>query len=118
MRCGRSTSGKRLMPPEVADRLSDYLANHSSRREVEGYVGSGLANKEIAGRLGTASGTIKMHIQNILEKLGAADRTHVKSRSPFERGIRIRNLKAGVRHMLGAGRFSRYRIAGHTGIAI
>jgi DNA-binding NarL/FixJ family response regulator len=39
-------------------------------------VARGLANKEIADKLGAASGTVKMHIQNILEKLGAADRTH------------------------------------------
>jgi DNA-binding NarL/FixJ family response regulator len=35
-----------------------------------------MANKDIAERLGTASGTVKMHVQKILEKLGAADRTH------------------------------------------
>ena len=57
-------------------------------REVEvlAYVAKGLANKEIAGRLGTASGTIKMHVQNILGKLGAADRTHAVTIA-FQRGI-------------------------------
>jgi DNA-binding NarL/FixJ family response regulator len=71
--------GKRLVPPEVAERLSEYFPQIAlTPREVEvlSFVAQGLANKDIAARLGTASGTIKMHIQNILEKLGAADRTH------------------------------------------
>jgi len=45
-----------------------------------------MANKEIATRLGTASGTVKMHIQNILAKLGASDRTHAVTIA-MERGI-------------------------------
>lgn len=82
-------SGKRLMPPEVAERLSEYFPQIAlTPREVEvlGFVAKGLANKEIAGRLGTASGTIKMHIQNILGKLQAADRTHAVTIA-FQRGI-------------------------------
>ena len=82
-------SGKRLMPHEVAERLSEYFPQVAlTPREVEvlGYVARGLANKEIAEKLGTASGTIKMHIQNILEKLGAADRTHAVTIA-IQRGI-------------------------------
>ena len=45
-----------------------------------------LANKEIAHKLGTASGTVKMHVQNILAKLGASDRTHAVTIA-LERGI-------------------------------
>lgn len=82
-------SGKRLMPHEVAERLSEYFPQVAlTPREVEvlGFVARGLANKEIAEKLGTASGTIKMHIQNILEKLGAADRTHAVTIA-IQRGI-------------------------------
>jgi DNA-binding NarL/FixJ family response regulator len=82
-------SGKRLMPQEVAERLSEYFPQVAlTPREVEvlGHVARGLANKEIADQLGTASGTIKMHIQNILEKLGAADRTHAVTIA-IQRGI-------------------------------
>ena len=43
--------------------------------EVLGWVAEGLGNKEIADRLGTASGTVKNQIQTILGKLKAADRT-------------------------------------------
>jgi DNA-binding NarL/FixJ family response regulator len=82
-------SGKRLMPQEVAERLSEYFPQVAlTPREVEvlGCVAKGMANKEIASRLGTASGTVKMHIQNILAKLGASDRTHAVTIA-MERGI-------------------------------
>jgi DNA-binding NarL/FixJ family response regulator len=72
-------SGKRLMPPEVAARLTEYFPHSAlTPREIEvlALVAKGLANKQIAAQLGTAAGTIKMHVQNILEKLGASDRTH------------------------------------------
>jgi DNA-binding NarL/FixJ family response regulator len=73
-------SGRRLVPSEVAERLSEYFPQQSAltSREVEvlTLVAQGLANKEIAARLGTASGTVKMHMQNILAKLHATDRTH------------------------------------------
>ncbi len=81
--------GKRLMPGEVAERLSEYFPQIAlTPREVEvlGFVAKGMANKEIAGLIGTASGTVKMHIQNILAKLGAADRTHAVAIA-FQRGI-------------------------------
>ena len=82
-------SGKRLIPPEVAIRLSEYFPQIVlTEREVQvlSFVARGMANKDIADRLGTASGTIKMHVQNILSKLGAADRTHAVTIA-LERGI-------------------------------
>jgi DNA-binding NarL/FixJ family response regulator len=82
-------SGKRLIPPEVAERLTEYFPQIVlTEREVEvlSCVARGMANKDIAHRLGTASGTIKMHVQNILSKLGASDRTHAVTIA-LERGI-------------------------------
>jgi DNA-binding NarL/FixJ family response regulator len=82
-------AGKRLMPAEVAERLSEYFPQMAlTPREVKvlRLVAKGMANKEIAHQLGTASGTIKMHIQNILAKLDAADRTHAVTIA-LERGI-------------------------------
>lgn len=82
-------AGKRLVPPEVAQRLSEYFPQVAlTPREVEvlSYVAKGMANKEIAHKLGTASGTVKMHVQNILAKLGASDRTHAVTIA-LERGI-------------------------------
>jgi DNA-binding NarL/FixJ family response regulator len=77
------------MPPDVAERLTEYfpkVALTIRETEVLKLVSEGLGNKEIADRLGTASGTVKMHVQNILDKLGAADRTHAVTMA-IRRGI-------------------------------
>jgi DNA-binding NarL/FixJ family response regulator len=82
-------SGKRLIPPEVSERLTEYFPQIVlTEREVQvlSFVARGMANKDIANRLGTASGTVKMHVQNILSKLDAADRTHAVTIA-LERGI-------------------------------
>jgi DNA-binding NarL/FixJ family response regulator len=82
-------AGKRLMPPEVAERLSEYfpkIALTLRETEVLELVAKGLGNKEIADQIGTASGTVKMHVQNILDKLGAADRTQAVTLA-IRRGI-------------------------------
>jgi DNA-binding NarL/FixJ family response regulator len=44
-------------------------------KEVLGLVGKGLANKEIAYRLGITERTARTHVSNILGKLGLASRT-------------------------------------------
>lgn len=72
-------AGKRLISHEVAERLSSYFPGAGlTPKEVEvlSLVAQGFGNKEIAAKLGKAAGTIKIHVQNILEKLGASDRTH------------------------------------------
>ena len=82
-------AGKRLMPPEVSERLGEYFPQSAltpREAEVLGLVASGLSNKQIAARLGTAGGTIKMHLQHILAKLGASDRTHAVTLG-LQRGI-------------------------------
>src|SRR5437763_3233566 len=56
-------AGKRLMPPEVVERLNQYFPHTAlTPREVEVLtcVAKGLSNKEIGEKLGCASGTIKM----------------------------------------------------------
>lgn len=72
-------AGLRLISDDLAERLRSYFpgANLTPREvEVLQLVAQGLANKEIAARLGTAAGTVKIQVQNILAKLNAADRTH------------------------------------------
>lgn len=72
-------SGKRLMQGDISERLRDHPPQTTlTPREVEvlRFVAQGLGNKEISDQLGTAAGTVKIHIQNILSKLDAADRTH------------------------------------------
>ncbi|WP_344821070.1 response regulator transcription factor [Actinocorallia longicatena] len=43
-------------------------------QQVLGFVASALSNRQIASRLGIAEGTVKRHMQNIFEKLGAVSR--------------------------------------------
>ncbi len=72
-------AGKRLMPPEVAERLNEHFPQVVlTQREIEvlRLAAQGLGNREIGERLGTAAGTAKMHLQNVFSKLGASDRTH------------------------------------------
>lgn len=38
-------------------------------------MAAAYTNREIANALGTAEGTVKIHVSNILSKLGARDRT-------------------------------------------
>jgi DNA-binding NarL/FixJ family response regulator len=82
-------AGKRLMPSDVAGRLSEYfpqVALTPRETEVLTFVASGLGNREIALRLGISAGTIKIHVQNILDKLSAADRTQAVTIA-IQRGI-------------------------------
>jgi DNA-binding NarL/FixJ family response regulator len=48
-----------------------------SKRELQilRLIAGGYSNREIAGALGTAEGTVKNHASNILSKLGVRDRT-------------------------------------------
>jgi two-component system, NarL family, response regulator len=71
--------GRRQVPPEVGERLSQRLPRSSlSAREVEVLtrVARGKSNKEIATDLGIAQSTVKNHVNNILIKLGVSDRAH------------------------------------------
>jgi DNA-binding NarL/FixJ family response regulator len=54
--------------------------------EVLRLMAAAYTNREIAEALGTAEGTVKIHVSNILAKLGARDRTHAVLRA-LEGGI-------------------------------
>ncbi|MBV8072990.1 MAG: response regulator transcription factor [Acidobacteriaceae bacterium] len=72
-------SGKRFIPLEVSQQLNGFFPEVAlTPREVEvlTLVARGFGNKEIGDVLGTASGTVKAHVQSILSKLAAKDRTH------------------------------------------
>jgi DNA-binding NarL/FixJ family response regulator len=44
-------------------------------RQVLGLLASGLANKQIARRLGISEKTVKGHLTNLFQRIGVADRT-------------------------------------------
>lgn len=60
-----------LTSPQRAEALSLTLREHAVLRRVA----EGMTNKEIGGQLAIAEDTVKKHVQNILWKLRAADRT-------------------------------------------
>lgn len=82
-------SGRKYLPPEVAAQLAERLPNSElSAREMEvlQLIAKGLSNREIANALSVTEGTIKFHVINILNKLGANDRTMAVTLA-LQRGI-------------------------------
>jgi DNA-binding NarL/FixJ family response regulator len=72
-------SGRRRIPPEIAREMGEHIIDDQlSEREVEVLrrIAAGTSNKIIASELSLAETTVKTHVQNILLKLGANDRTH------------------------------------------
>jgi DNA-binding NarL/FixJ family response regulator len=72
-------AGKKRMLPEVAADLAEHATDDAlSSREIEvlSMIAGGNANKEIAAQLSITEETVKGHIKNIFNKLGANDRTH------------------------------------------
>lgn len=62
---GDSRRSAAVPPPQA---LSDR------EREVLALVAQALSNRQIAGRLTIAEGTVKRHLRNIFSKLGAVSR--------------------------------------------
>ena len=72
-------SGGRHVPPEVAVRLAEHLGEEDlTARELDvlQLIRDGYRNKQIADQLAIAEATVNFHIKNIVDKLGANDRTH------------------------------------------
>jgi len=72
-------AGKRYLPPEIAQRLAERLGRpEPSARELDALrlVAQGRSNKEIAAALGVSDETVKTHMSNVMQKLGANDRAH------------------------------------------
>jgi len=72
-------AGKRFIPLEVSQQVSGFFPEVAlTPREIDvlALVARGFGNKEVGDVLGTAPGTVKAHVQSILSKLGAKDRTH------------------------------------------
>jgi DNA-binding NarL/FixJ family response regulator len=72
-------AGQKRLPPEVANELAMHTTDDQlTARELDilRLIARGNANKEIAAQLSIREDTVKSHVGNILDKLGANDRTH------------------------------------------
>ena len=72
-------AGRKHVPAEVAARLAEHLGDDNlTDRELEvlRLIRDGNRNKQIASELGIAETTVNFHIKNLVDKLGANDRTH------------------------------------------
>jgi DNA-binding NarL/FixJ family response regulator len=71
--------GKRHVPAAVAARLAEHFGEDElTDRELQvlGLIRDGYRNKQIADQLSIAETTVNFHIKNLVDKLGANDRTH------------------------------------------
>ena len=81
--------GERYLAHAVAVKLADHLnATQLSprEREVLQMIATGLSNKGIARKAGITEGTVKFHVNNILEKLQCVSRTEAVSLA-LKRGL-------------------------------
>jgi len=72
-------AGKRHVPAQVAARIAEHMGEEDlTVRELEvlRLIRDGHRNKQIADQLNIAETTVNFHIKNLVDKLGANDRTH------------------------------------------
>jgi len=72
-------AGRGRIPSVIAEKLAQRVSSDElSAREVEVLqrIVAGRANKEIATDLHITEATVKSHVNSLLAKLGASDRTH------------------------------------------
>ncbi len=82
-------AGGRRIPGVVAERLAGRVGGSDlTGRELEvlEQIVFGHSNKEIADALGISEATVKSHVNNILSKLGVADRTQAAT-TAIRRGL-------------------------------
>jgi DNA-binding NarL/FixJ family response regulator len=82
-------AGQKRISPEIAAELADHAGEEElTAREIAvlRLIALGNTNKEIAAQLRISDETVKSHVTNILEKLGANDRTHAVT-TALRRGI-------------------------------
>jgi two-component system NarL family response regulator len=82
-------AGGRYLSVEAERRLAEHApGSELTQRELEvlQYVAKGLNNKEIGDLVRCTRFTVKFHVQNILQKLGVADRTEAVAVA-LQRGI-------------------------------
>jgi two-component system NarL family response regulator len=81
--------GRLHIPAAVAEKLAQRVSGQElTARELSVLerIVAGRANKEIAADLFISEATVKTHINNLLGKLGVADRTHAATLA-IQRGL-------------------------------
>lgn len=81
--------GQRFIPPAIANRLAERMPRSElTARELEvlKLIVKGMSNREIASALHITEGTVKIHVNNLLGKLGVSDRTKAAT-TALQRGI-------------------------------
>jgi DNA-binding NarL/FixJ family response regulator len=71
-------AGKKRVPPQLAAQLAEHISDESlTSREIEvlSQIAEGNRNRDIGEKLFITEETVKVHIKNIMGKLGASDRT-------------------------------------------
>lgn len=82
-------AGRGRIPSVIAEKLAQRVGSEElSAREVEVLerIVAGRANKEIASDLHITEATVKSHVNSLLGKMGASDRTHAAVLA-LQRGI-------------------------------
>ena len=81
--------GHKRIPPEIAAKLAERITSSElTEREIDVLreIANGFSNKEIGFRLNITEGTVKAHVNSILNKLGVSDRTQAVT-TALKRGI-------------------------------
>jgi DNA-binding NarL/FixJ family response regulator len=71
-------AGKKRIPPQLAAQLAEHISDEAlTSREIEvlNQIAEGNRNRDIGEKLFITEETVKVHIKNIMGKLGASDRT-------------------------------------------
>ena len=82
-------AGQRRIPAAIGARLAESMPRSElTPRELEvlGLVVRGLSNRKIGDALSITEGTVKIHMNNILSKMGVEDRTQAAT-TAVRRGI-------------------------------
>jgi two-component system NarL family response regulator len=82
-------AGRGRIPSVIAEKLAQRVSSEKlTSREIEVLecIVAGRANKEIAAELHISEATVKSHVNSLLAKLGASDRTHAAVLA-LQRGI-------------------------------
>lgn len=82
-------AGRKHIPSEVAAKLAERLTSEAlteREQEVLQLIVAGQSNKEIGASLNITEGTVKVHVNSLLNKLGVSDRTQAVTEA-LRRGL-------------------------------